>query len=841
MFGFAAVSARGQTADIWNSNTGDQTSAVNGNFSTGPWSGSTPPISTSAVQINSVLAGNGNQTVTLDTTTASTIYSFSLNEDVSGVTNQFVQNATISGTTASTLLSIASTAANAFSITASNGGNATVSLGGTIGNTASQTILNVPNSSIVLNAGAGSTATLSIAYNDASSDLPTSINLGTGSLTIGNGGTGTSQVLLTGDTSTGTFTSRYIITTNSTGNVNINTGGLLKVGSTSNNTTAGLTEAGLISANLVINGGTFEIANAGTGTNTGEIIGLGGTINATGGTIQMDKGNGTGITVLNVNGLTAASVNGTTINAVAAGTTTTSLINFAADANLNNLVFQTNGATSSGSAPATFGASIEFAGTRNQAITSNTGLYNVLVRGGGTVGNTGVSSEGYVKTLTISTNPAAGNIGPLTFGTGGVNGTTNLTTALKLGSNLTAYSGVTAAANFSTIGSAPQNLVLDLSGYTYDATNMALSTGTGGLTLSGANSPTWTVNSLNTGLTASTPGTIRAKAFNFTNTGTGTINIGANVTLLATTSGTTAGFQVINSLAGSTGTAGNAGTIDPTSTFVYTGNDGTLSPTFNTTLNGGSRSTANPLGGITVGDSTSANISVLRLAGNNATTGNNGTVYIGGNILVNASSARTVATNNILNLGGSIVTLVGSASLTGNGTVTGNSGNASVLNWASGATGGLSPGTAGTVGMLTMTVNSVGFTMDMTNAGNSQFDIASTTSFDQIARSSTTNGITLTYGGKLTLNFLNQVAGGTTTYQLFTVGTVAGGTFNNDGSLLANATGNTTGITSITFSEASGLLTVTAAVPEPSTVGLLGGAMLLCCVGRVYLRRRSAA
>ncbi|MBE7158116.1 MAG: hypothetical protein INR62_06725, partial [Rhodospirillales bacterium] len=139
-----------------------------------------------------MLAGNGNQTVTFDPTTATTIYSFSLNEDVSGVTNSFAQTAAIGGTTANTLLTLASTATNAFSLTASNGGMASFNFGGAITNTAAQTILSSAGGSIILNAGANSTATLAITSNatttTSSTVQPTAINLGTGSLTIGNGG-----------------------------------------------------------------------------------------------------------------------------------------------------------------------------------------------------------------------------------------------------------------------------------------------------------------------------------------------------------------------------------------------------------------------------------------------------------------------------------------------------------------------------------------------------------------------------------------------------------------------------------------------------------------------------
>ncbi len=314
---------------------------------------------------------------------------------------------------------------------------------------------------------------------------------------------------------------------------------------------------------------------------------------------------------------------------------------------------------------------------------------------------------------------------------------------LLLGGNLTAAS--LAAANFSN-GATVKSIV---------------DTGTYTLTLS---SP-FTPNNGNTtnAWTIQGNGAVVAPKFDLSPATDG-VTVSSGVTLTAT-----AAYGALNSL------SSKSGTISAASCFLY--QSGQPDPTFPATL----------VSTRTIGALTVAGNSKLRLSGS---------LCVAGNVTVAGAS-------DTLDLQGNPLVLTGSANLAGNGTVTSGTVSMGSVSFASGAAGGCSPG-VGTGAIGTLTIGGT-TSLGLASTGTSTFDIASTSSYDQVILGSNA----VTYAGTLKLNF-QFTPTGTTTYQLFSnAGTTAGGF----GGIVSNLSGYTT-----TFNTASGLLTVIAPASATSTL-----------------------
>ncbi|HSI07991.1 MAG TPA: PEP-CTERM sorting domain-containing protein [Rariglobus sp.] len=278
--------------------------------------------------------------------------------------------------------------------------------------------------------------------------------------------------------------------------------------------------------------------------------------------------------------------------------------------------------------------------------------------------------------------------------------------------------------------------------------------------------------------TSGTAGTIRAGAFNLSGTNLTNSTVDNNITLEAT-----------GAFANNLGAP--AGTIHAGSRFRYTGSSTAATITSNRTI-----------GAFSVSNGTIKIVTAALTVAGDATIGD-------------------TTTAGTLDLGGQNLVLSGAAKLSGRGTITDSVG-AGTVSFASGATGGLAVGNSG-VGTLTFSGTMGG--LDLTNASLSTFDIASLSSFDSVALGSRS----ATLGGALSLNFL----GGYTptigdTYALFT-------TSGSISSSFTSITSNVTGF-DYAFNNATGVLTVTSSIPEPSTYAGLAGLGVLALAA---YRRRS--
>ena len=200
--------------------------------------------------------------------------------------------------------------------------------------------------------------------------------------------------------------------------------------------------------------------------------------------------------------------------------------------------------------------------------------------------------------------------------------------------------------------------------------------------------------------------------------------------------------------------------------------------------------------------------------------------YSGGTTI----SAGTLLANNTAGsaLGSSSVTVQSGGTLSGNGSIFGST------TIASG--GSLAPGSGGT--------GALGFRNDLTllDGSTTTFLINSTNSFTSI----NAIGSTLTYGGSLVFNILSYTPAAGDAFKLFnmTGGAVAMNDFSSvtAGSLIFVGSNGiwtvSSGGLTYRFSDSTGQLTVTAAVPEPSTCMLLGIAMT-AMVAMIVRRRHN--
>ncbi len=309
--------------------------------------------------------------------------------------------------------------------------------------------------------------------------------------------------------------SSAVLTVAITGGVTVNNGGLLTLGVGSANA-----NSSTLNAAITVGGGTISASAGATGSSTQAQIS---SLNMTSGNLTLAAASGNDTRLRIVNNFTA-SAGAIAVSGVGAG----------------QLVL--GGPINSISGTATLGSNITFSlDTSSQSLSSTTALGNILLRGSGTL----------VKT--ISSSAAGSNIGQVQF----INPANNGSTTLQLGSNLKTGTSLPSAQNFGGQGGGSTGTVnfgIDTNGFALDLTS---------------NTGTYTPNLATNGSAITTnytfSGAGRIKATSFTLSTASQVNIGANTTLEST--GTTAA----NTLSG-------GGTIDATSTFLYSGAATTGSP-----------------------------------------------------------------------------------------------------------------------------------------------------------------------------------------------------------------------------------------------------------------------
>jgi autotransporter-associated beta strand protein len=325
------------------------------------------------------------------------------------------------------------------------------------------------------------------------------------------------------------------------------------------------------------------------------------------------------------------------------------------------------------------------------------------------------------------------------------------------------------------------------------ATITASIAGSNGLTKSGAGTLTLQAANTYTGATTIQSGILQTRT-------TGALTAGTTVTVGSATLNATATLDVRASqtVAG----IGNAGT----GLSTITGDSNTASTRLTINPDGAGVSAADSAFGGTIKDADATHTLGITKAGSR-------TLTLTG---INSFTGTTIVSGGTLKLGSS---LTGTASVTvSGGSISGNDVTGDIglgLGAVSMSSGTISAG--GTAaGSFTLAANQ-NFT---TTGGTLTFDIGGT--FDQIIGSGTgTFSLTNT---TLALSGLTSVAG---TYQLFTG---FGGTNTVTNLTITGLAGGFTGTL-----DTSGLLTVSSAIPEPSTFAALAGAAIL---GFVVVRRR---
>lgn len=464
-------------------------------------------------------------------------------------------------------------------------------------------------------------------------------------------------------------------------------------------------------------------------------------------------------------------------------------------------------ATGTGTAYTLTGGTIDIrAASFSLGLSNNIGINSILSQ----TNWFGASTTGVTNQQRINVNGGLLTLGGTLQDVSGVTGTHNLSLELYSGSSLDISGNITKAAGSTGItllagGTGTSNSsTMSLGGNNTGVVAATLNRGT--LILNNANAlgtlTTLNVANANAGGTADTAnlligtgGVTIAKAVTFASLGTDTTDIrsigGGNTSGTATFSGTiTLGAFAASGTGSSLRVASAAG-----GTTVFSGN-----------ITDGSASVALLLNGTGV-------VKFTRLAGN---TYDGGTTVASGSLLVNNTSGSGTGTG--------AVTVSGGATLGGSGIIAGNT------TAASGAF--LSAGSdAGAAGNLTF-----GGTLDLSGlaagTGGLLFDLDGVASSDKITLSA--GALTIGAGG---LNFddfaFTTLAGfGAGTYTLVDTNASIVGTL---GTQLTGTVGGLNAVLALANSGQDIVLTV-AAIPEPSTYAVLGGAAILAAAA--WLRRR---
>ncbi|XHR29715.1 MAG: autotransporter-associated beta strand repeat-containing protein [Chthoniobacteraceae bacterium] len=522
------------------------------------------------------------------------------------------------------------------------------------------------------------------------------------------------------------------------GTLTINAGGLLTLSAYFYNSTAYTAN---VAGNINIDGGTLNV----TGT-YGTISGNPNAQNIITGNVVMTSG------LLNV----AAGVSGTYSNRL--------LIqgNFSASSGTvsigSNSALSLNGATNtiSGSTVVNNGGNIFLYGTTDQTFSTSAYIGSQLtLRASGNL------------TRTISSSYAGGvQIAQISFGQAVAGGTTTM----KLGSNLTTTK---IAAGFGTGTSS------DTVGYTIDLAGYSLGiSGTSFAPSNTLNTTNWNISN-----SAATGGTFSATSFDFS-TANNTVNVGVNST----------GAVVLSATGNTANNLGTSGTINPTSTFAYTGSASTLY-------------SGRTIGRLSVGNGSAA--SALSLA--------TGALSVGGDV--------TVATSGTLNLAGLGLTEVASSG----GTNGGLNGNGTVIN-----------NTSGTATLTLDTTNGNGSFSGVIKDGTGVVALTKNGTGTQVLSGSNSyTGATTVTGGTLTING-SLAAGSTVSITAATLagsGTVGGSVSSTDGTL--NGSGLSLGATTLkgtstlkgyniasSVTVASGTTTLSGTTKSTSALSVSAGATL---------------
>jgi autotransporter-associated beta strand protein len=381
--------------------------------------------------------------------------------------------------------------------------------------------------------------------------------------------------------------------------------------------------------------------------------------------------------------------------------------------------------------------------------------------------------------------------------------------------------------------------------------------GSGSLAFTKSGNATQILSGANTysGNTTVSGGTLLVRNTSGSGTGSGQVFVNSGATLggngsisgATTLNNGTIGSSGATLALGSTLATTGSSTLASGATVNVTGGSSITSGTFtvNGTLGGGINvgGVGNTLNGSgTVNGTTSVNGGTIGGTLNLATLIATGNSVIAST--VNASSGTTVSSGVLTvsgSLGGGAVTIQSGATLMGSGVVNGST------TIDSGAF--LSPGNS--PGILE-------FSNDLTLSGTTVIEIDGTTrgsSYDGINLTGSGSN-TLTYGGELSLSFGAAINAGT--YDLFELGDVqqtgdftsvsasgmgvvssfTGLTFNGGTGWVANLTDTSSNSWILTFENATGDLSITSAIPEPSTYAAIAG---LGAIGlALYRRRRSA-